>query len=181
MQAKILVAYKSRYGSTQQYARWIAEDLGADLREHREVNAAVLRGYDCVVYGGGLYAGGILGAGLVAKNPCSNLVVFTVGAADPATTDYTKILGKNFPPEARQPLRVFHLRGIIDYTRMTAVHRGMMALMKKTTLDRKKPEEWNEEDRMFAETYGGSFGVLDRASTGSLAEYVHGLFEEGSR
>jgi hypothetical protein len=67
------------------------------------------------VYGGGLYAGGIFGENRVAKNQYKNLVVFTVELADPQKTDYTRILKKNFLPKAVQPLKVFHLRGGIDY------------------------------------------------------------------
>jgi hypothetical protein len=80
---------------------------------------------------------------LVTKNPCKNVVVFTVVAAGPATTDYTKILEENFPPEAQKPLKVFHLRGTPDYKKLGIVHRGMMAMMKKMTLDKKNLKERN--------------------------------------
>ena len=33
----IAVVYCSRYGSTKQYAQWLAEDLGADLYDVRRV------------------------------------------------------------------------------------------------------------------------------------------------
>ena len=54
---KIAVIYKSKYGSTKQYAEWIAQALDAPLFEASSVNPAQLAEYDVVVYGGGLYAG----------------------------------------------------------------------------------------------------------------------------
>ena len=99
---RIAVIYQSKYGSTRQYAQWIARDLGAQLLERSAVSPASLREYDVVVYGGGLYAGGIAGVDLVAKYPCPPLVVFTVGLANPAITDYSEILNRNFSPEQRE-------------------------------------------------------------------------------
>lgn len=55
---RILVTYASKYGTTKRYAQWIAEDLACDLRDSREVNAELLKSYDILIHGGGLYAGG---------------------------------------------------------------------------------------------------------------------------
>ena len=58
---KTIVVYSSQYGATEQYARWLAEALDADLYAVRAISADVLGGYDCILYGGGLYAGGVKG------------------------------------------------------------------------------------------------------------------------
>ena len=52
---KTIVVYSSQYGATEQYARWLAEALDADLYAVRAISAGVLSGYDCILYGGGLY------------------------------------------------------------------------------------------------------------------------------
>jgi menaquinone-dependent protoporphyrinogen IX oxidase len=169
---KTAVIYASKYGAAKQYAAWIAEELHAVLLEQNQVSPAQLQEFDCVIYGGGLYAGGIIGANLVANNPCNNLVVFTVGLADPKNTDYTHILKKNFPPEYTQPLKVFHLRGGIDYKKLSLLHRGMMAMMKRMTIGKKKPEELSEEDRLFVDTYGGKVDFIDRSTVAPLVEFV---------
>lgn len=149
--------------------------MGAELLERSAVSPTSLREYDVVVYGGGLYAGGIAGVDLVAKHPCPPLVVFTVGLANPAMTDYSEILNRNFSPEQREKLKVFHLRGAMDYGRLGPVHRGMMAMMKKMTIDSKAPEERTDEDRLMLETYGKSVDFIEEASIAPLVEYVRGL------
>ncbi|MDR1514436.1 MAG: flavodoxin domain-containing protein [Synergistaceae bacterium] len=171
MVEKIAVIYQSHYGAARQYAAWIAEELGADLMERREVSPGTLTKYDCVIYGGGLYAGGILGAGLVAKNPCNNLVVFTVGLADPEITDYTAILNKNFPEGSHKPLRTFHLRGAIDYKKLKLVHRVMMGMLKKL-VGRKPVSKRSEEDNEFIRTYGNAVDFIDRGTITPLISFA---------
>jgi menaquinone-dependent protoporphyrinogen IX oxidase len=168
---KTALIYASKYGAAKQYAAWIAEELHAVLLEQGQVAPAQLPEFDCVIYGGGLYAGGIIGAKLVANNPCKNLVVFTVGMADPKNTDYTRILKKNFPPESTQPLKVFHLRGGIDYKKLSLLHRGMMAMMKRMIAGKPDAEQ-TDEDRAFIEIYGGKVDFADRSTIAPLVEFV---------
>lgn len=168
----IAVIYKSIYGATKEYATWIAEELGAELLEQKAVSPADLQKYDLVIYGGGIYASGISGVGLVMKNPVKNLIVFTVGLANPETTDYTELLEKNIPPELREKVKVFHLRGGMDYKKLSLVHRGMMAMMKKMTVDKKPKNEFTEDDKLFLETYGGSAQFIDRSTITPLVEYA---------
>ncbi|AEC01791.1 flavodoxin domain-containing protein [Parasphaerochaeta coccoides] len=180
MNEKIAVIYQSHYGATRRYAERIAAELGADIIERKKASAAMLAGYDCVIYGGGLYAGGILGVSLVAKNPVENLVVFTVGLADPKTTDYTAIIDKSFPEGSNKPLCVFHLRGGIDYKELSFIHKGMMGMVKKAA--EKKPEaERTSEDRLFLETYGKAIDFMDRDSIAPLVSYVNGIINGATR
>lgn len=167
------VIYKSSYGSTKQYAEWIAQELGADLFEHDEINIKDLEQYNLVVYGSGLYAGGIGGVELVIKNNVKKLVIFTVGLANPINTDYESILTKNIPDSLREKVKIFHLRGNIDYEKLSFVHRIMMAMMKKMTL--KKNDEFTEDDKLFLETYGGKIDFIDRNTIMPLIKYVKNL------
>ena len=69
--AKIVVVYKSKYGSTEKYAHWIAEDVKADIFKADNVKLDILLDYDTIVYCGGLYAGGILGFPFDKEKLCS--------------------------------------------------------------------------------------------------------------
>ena len=173
--SNVAVIYKSKYGSTKQYAEWIAEELNASLFEATSIKSSELLEFDVVVYGGGLYAGGINGVKLVTKNPCKSVVVFTVGAADPNTTDYSEILSKNFTQEFLSKAKVFHLHGGIDYKKLGLVHKGMMAMVKRMRVDNKTQEQLSDEDQIFLETYGKKFDFTDKATIKPLVDYVRSL------
>jgi len=172
--SKIAVVYKSKYGKTKRYAEWIAEALNAPLFENANIKPHQLGNYDVVVYGGGLYAGGINGVKLVAQNPCKPLILFTVGVADPKDTDYTPILEKAFTPEQLAKTKVFHLRGGIDYSRLSLVHKAMMAAMKKV-IEKNPLAERESDDVGILETYGKDVDFSDKATIEPLVEYARTL------
>lgn len=160
---KIAVIYQSNYGATRKYAQWLAQELGADLLARKTVDGQLLAIYDCVIFGGGLYASGIIGSDLVAKNACQNLLVFTVGLAAPKETDYSAILKRAFPNPAYQPKKVFHLRGAIDYQQLSFIHRNLMKLLKKT-IEKKPKSELSSENKAILETYGQTIDFTEKSA-----------------
>jgi menaquinone-dependent protoporphyrinogen IX oxidase len=172
--AKIAVIYKSQYGTTKQYAEWIAEALEAELYEASGVKPLQLTDFDVVVYGGGLYAGGIIGAKLVTNNPCKSLVLFTVGLADPKITDYSEIVGKTLSHEQLTKTKVFHFRGGVDYSKLGLVHKGLIAVVKKAA-EKKPLNERTGDDHGLIETYGKKVDFTDKAAIEPLIAYVRAL------
>ena len=65
---KTIVIYKSKYGSTKQYAKWIAQEVKGDLFENSEVDVSDLQDYDNIVLGGSLHAVGIKGVKVLTEN-----------------------------------------------------------------------------------------------------------------
>ena len=65
---KIIVIYKSKYGSTKYYADWIAKNIDADLLEVSEAKIEKLKNYHTIVYGGPLFAFRISGVKFITKN-----------------------------------------------------------------------------------------------------------------
>ena len=57
---KVAVIYEGKYGSTEQYAKWICEETSGDLFSLEEAVKTDLAVYDAVVFGGAIHAGGIL-------------------------------------------------------------------------------------------------------------------------
>ena len=179
---KIAVIYRSKYGTTKQYAEWIAEALDAQLFESHMIKAPQLLDFDMVVYGGGLYAGGISGISLVTKNPCKKLILFTVGLATPENTDYSEILEKNLTLEMRQNTKVFHLHGGIDYKNLGLVHKGMMAIMKlmtKNAVAKKNESEITNDDKEFMATYGQKINFTNQQNIIPLVEYCKSYIDSG--
>ncbi len=177
--AKTVVIYRSKYGYTKQYAEWLAEELEADIHDGANTKPADLSGYDVIIYGGGLYAGGVSGVSLLTKSfPAirdKSLYLFTVGAADVADEQNIRgirtELNKVLTPEMQEKITIFHLRGGIDYPRMSFVHRAMMSMLVRML--KKKPEnEISNENKMMIETYGQVVDFSDKASIAPLVQAV---------
>ncbi len=176
--SKIAVVYKTKYGSTQKYAKWVAKALDADLFETAKADAKRMDAYHTIILGGGLYAGGILGADFITKNierfKEKNIVVFTVGLANPKLTDYSKIIQKNFSPELRKAIKFYHFRGAIDYKNISVLHKGMMALLVKMAAKTDEKERDDETNQMI-ETYGKTVDFTDESSIEELVSYCKAL------
>lgn len=176
---KTIVVYSSQYGATEQYARWLAEALDADLYAVRAISAGVLSGYDCILYGGGLYAGGVKGLPTFLKyfSKCEGkpLILFTCGIADPkdpANVEQIRSqLYKALPANVAAQCTFFHLRGRLDYPHLTVVHRAMMAMLRKMLL-KKAPSSLREEDRQLLETYGKDVNFIDRSEIEPIVSFV---------
>ena len=168
----ICVIYKSKYGTTKKYAEWIAQALEVPLFEVSEIKPSQLLNYDTIIYGGGLYASGIIGVKLVTQNPCKSLVVFTVGLSDPDTTDYSKILSENFSQEFLQKIKVFHLRGGIDYKKIRFIDKTLMSMLIKFKVKKIPKEERTADNELMIETYGAKIDFTDKSTIKPLVDYV---------
>lgn len=142
---KTIVAYRSKTGYTQKYARRLAEELGCDCIENPSLST--LLAYDTILYGGGLYIGKINGIGLVTKNfhqlKDKRLIVFAVGIS-PGRKDELETLWKNNLPEKEMTERIqtFYLRGGFDYHKLSLKNKFLMYGLKKMHLEKiKNPTE----------------------------------------
>lgn len=140
---KTLVIYKSKTGFTRQYAEWIGASLKADIREASTANAAALTAYDTLIYGGGLYAGGINGVKLITKNlellKGKKIVVFATGASPCREEIINEVRNSNFTPKQQKQIRFFYLRGGFDYQKLPSFHKAIMSFMKWILKRKKNP------------------------------------------
>lgn len=176
---KAIVIYKSRYGFTKKYAHWIAQELGTELVEAGKIKTSDLQNYDVIIYGGGLYAGGVNGFSLITKSFQSiadkSLYLFTVGAADVSDekniNSIRRSLSKVLTPEMESKMNIFHFRGGIDYPRLSLIHRIMMSMMVKAV--RKKPgSELNNEEKIMLATYGQVVDFTTISAIGDMIDHI---------
>lgn len=128
-----LIVYGSQYGTAKAYAEKFSEITGFPA-----ISYEMRKGMnDCerMIYFGALYAGGVKGLKETVKRlPRSiKLVVVTVGLADPLAEDNIKnirtALGRQFPEWFMNTTLLFHLRGGIDYQKLSFRHKTMMTLL----------------------------------------------------
>jgi menaquinone-dependent protoporphyrinogen IX oxidase len=165
-----IIVYKSIYGATAQYAKWIAEDLRCEAIDIVNNPAAVLSKADVIIAGGSLYAGRITVAPWLRKHwaACAGKpgVLFTVGGGSAGSVEETrKLLSGNFPPAIVSTLKHFHFEGRLLFDKLHLFHRiitKMIMKMSKTA----------EAKKMLAE---GGYDHVDRSRTTELVQYVRSL------
>jgi hypothetical protein len=170
----IAVIFCSKYVAIKRYAIWISQELGADLFDETTVNPEWISSYDIVIFGGGLYTGNISGIKLVTKNQPKKLVVFTTGLADPAISDYSDILDKNFDPIQRKNTMVFHLRGGITNSGRSIIYKIMMAIARLFMIN-KLPEKRTVNAKSLIEMHGKKYIFIDQSRIKPIIDYVRSL------
>lgn len=172
----VAVVYQTQYGATQRYAQWISEALHSDLYKLSDVNTQVLRKYSTIIFGGAIYASGIMGSKQISTYfsdlPDTKLIVFTVGLSNPKTTNYQSIINKNFNGALQKSISFFHLRGAIDYKKLNFLHRIMMFALKNKV---KKSAHTSPETSLFLETYGKKIDFTDKESINPLVRQAESL------
>jgi len=182
---KTLVLHHSIYGTTKKYAEWIASELNGDCRALAEVKENTLTQYDAIIIGSSLYAGKIKGMDIIVRNfqalRGKKLVLFTCGLADYSKPENINAIAGRIeaaiPENIRQEMKLFFLRGGIDYRKLSFMHRMMMAVMNIITVKKLKKDGAgaNEEDKEFVASYGKSLDFTDRNSIKGIIDYLRPL------
>ena len=68
-------------------------------------------------------------------------------------------------------IKVFHLRGGIDYTKLNFMHKTMMSMLVKM-VKKKDREELNAEQKEMIDTYGQVVDFTDKQSLQPIIEYI---------
>ena len=176
---KKVVIYQSKYGAAKKYAEWIAEELGCDLYEKRSIKPKQLEKYDTIIYGGGIYAGGISGISLLVENfkaiRDKDIILFTCGLADPedkGNVDNIRAgLSKALTPDMLEKIKIFHLRGAMDYSKLGPVHKAMMAMLYKM-MKKKDTNSFRSEDKEMLDSYGKNVDFTDRDTIKPIIHYI---------
>jgi len=179
--AKVLIMYFSKYGSTKKYAEWLASDLSGDLFAIKTVRQNILANYDIIILGSALYAGCIKGIDILLKNyeilKGKKLVIFTCGLSDYSKieniNDVKERIEKIIPENIRKNIKIYYLRGGINYKRLSFKHKIMMRLV-RNMLMRKEPEKLTEGNKDFLETYGKTLDFMDKNSIADIVKYCEG-------
>jgi len=143
---KAIVVFESKTGFTEKYARWIAEELGADIFPRSAITTEGLANYDAVIYGGGLYAVGINGVEFIKDNldrlTGKKVAVFACGCTPYREETVDEVRDMNFSQEQQGQLRFFYMRGGFDYKRLGVMDKILMSLLKlKILLKRKRTKD----------------------------------------
>lgn len=173
-----IVIYKSKYGSTRQYAQWISEELSCPCYDVKDVTINTLSDYDVIIYGGGLYAEVINGVSLITKNfekiENKKLIVFSTGITPIEMRDYYDklVVQKNFKPYMLEKIKVFNFLGKMVLSELSLPHKAALKTLKKIMSSKENPTEM---EKLLIELCDADGDFSDRNSITPLIEYAKRL------
>ena len=190
---KTIVVYKSKYGTAEQYARWIAEELGCDLRELGEVRARDLEPYEGIIFGGGVHAGGIEGIDNFIKmvrpilkdayfgsfdegvnfrqdwyKPAKKIVFFAVGINVQNFDARAELRKVNFDKKWLRPVTCYYLDGRFEPERVQGADK--MVLKFTTKLLRDKGLNMTPDERTLLERIENGCDLVDRSQIKAVVD-----------
>ena len=176
---RTIVVHRSKYGHTRSYAEWLAESLGADAAEVGETPS--LTDYDVAVLLAPIYMGKMPGVApffeRAASSPATVLLGATVGGSDPATDEgrasIEAAIDRAVPDELKPRIEWFHLRGGLDYPRMSFVDRILMRY--PLSQMRKQQRERGETPTPIRETMKSVVDFRERAALDPIIERIRAL------
>ncbi|MBU3131343.1 flavodoxin domain-containing protein [Clostridium gasigenes] len=170
---KTLVIYKSQTGFTKKYAKWIAEGLTADSINVSEMNNDRLQNYDTIIYGGGLYAGGISGIKAITKNidkiKDKRIIVFATGVCPGRDEELEQVKKTNFTEYQERYIKFFYLRGGFNYQKLNVINKILMSLLK---LKLKTKKDLTPDERGMLAVYDKPIDFTNKKNICKLIDYV---------
>ena len=172
---KAIVIYKSKYGSTKDYSKWIAQSLSCEAKEHTDVKISELESYDTIIYGGGLYAEMIAGVSLITKNiqklSGKKIIVFTTGITPIDMRSYYDdlVVKKNFKGDTYEKIKMFNFPGKMILSELTLPHRTALVALKKLMSGKENPTEM---EKLLIELCDADGDFSDRACIAELVAYA---------
>ena len=194
---RTIVLYTSKYGAAETYARWIAEALGCRAVPLDKFSKKELQGYDTVIYGGGMQAGGVRGLeqftkwikgdlklrqmakrGTISEAEAAEIgafdrqyYIFAVGISLDSEGNRLQLRDINFDKDWLRDLPCFFLPGAFDPAKLAGVDKAIIKVATKMFLD--KPEaQAAAEDAQVLRYFETGCDLIDRTRTTALIESV---------
>lgn len=175
---KILITYKSKTDFTKRYAEMIANEVNCDILPFLEVTNGTMSSYDTIVFGGGLYAGGVNGLkkanDMFHKSSAKQLIVFATGGTPNEGSDkeIAEVWARNLSPEELDTVPHFYMQAGLCYEKMSFPNRLMMKMF--ASMLGKKADKTDYE-KGFAEAIKSSYDIFDKKYAEPLIQHLKGL------
>ena len=141
-----VIYYKTKYGATEQYANWLSQDLGFELKNIKK--GPKPGSENIVIIGSNIIMDKLKASGWIQKHWPSfqnkKVILFAVGGTKIDSKDRNKAMAKSLPSEILNKVKVFHLRGRFDHSKINFL---MSKMIKKGMENEKDPvvkKEWTE-------------------------------------
>lgn len=137
---KGIIIYQGTYGSTKQYAQWIAEELNFNCFPASEWKNAPVEEYDTVVVGSSVKMGSLSIKKWLNRNwprlQNRKVVLFSVSGTGPDEKGVLQdIQDKSIPSEIQKKISFFSFRGRQEMKKFPAPVRFILKMLASTSKD----------------------------------------------
>ena len=172
---KGIILYTSKYGSAKKYADWLHEAAGFDTLEAKKADVNTLSGYDTVILGGGIYAGGIAGLSFFKKNISAlkgkKLAVYYC-CASPYDEEADEQLKAHSLKGGLEDIPCFYCRGAFDLGSMHFADRTLCKMLIKS-VSKKDPGTLAVWEKALLEAGDKACDWTDKEYLDPLIEYIN--------
>lgn len=166
---KTLILYKSKYGSSKQYAQWLNQEINSDMFELDKCPS--LENYNLIILGGGVYMGKINGSDFISKNwdtlKNKKVILFSTSGAEPGTPEIKSFYENSLSQEIRSQIKYFPLSGACSYKDLTFLHKIMSFIGSLLQKDPQKKHEMRH-----------GFNRVKRENINPILDYIKTLLME---
>lgn len=141
------VLYRSKYGSTGQYAKWLSESLHVKLINVKETRSTDLTQFDCLVFCSPVYYGKLLISSFIKKNRSllkgKRIYLLVVGGMDEnAKDDIKNMLNANFDQKfSDYCIKWFYSGGRMEVEKLGFFAKFLTKKLAKMVKDEKEKEK----------------------------------------
>jgi len=137
---KIAIIYKSKYGSTKQYAQMLQAELtGSDIYNLDEFKIDMADDYDILIFGSATYMGNILAVPFLNRNWDSlrdkKVYLFNVGIRPKDSKESLASYAKLDEPLRGGLLGYAKLQGRLDMSKLNIFEKIIVSMLKETPGD----------------------------------------------
>jgi menaquinone-dependent protoporphyrinogen IX oxidase len=171
---KNIVLYKSKYGNTLQYATWIAEELGWEIRDFSDFKKQEIKNYQHVIFGSGVYMGKMNQIKKVLQYFKEKpIIIFACAGNNNVEKDIDDIKKNNFQTQQLTYHKFFYLPGGVDFSKMTGITKMMINFFRK--LMEKKLNKTADEQAIL-DGFTNPTNYVDKSHIQELISYVQSLY-----
>lgn len=170
-----IIIYKSKYGSTEKYAKWLSEITSFECIDVKAAKKVTIDDYGVIILAGAIYASGIAGLSFIKSNISridkSKVAAFCVGASPYDEKAYNEIYAHNFKDNLNG-IDCFYGRGAWDEDAMTFKDRTLCRLLQKAVA-KQDPETYEPWQKALMCAVGQKCDWTDKEYLAPLIEWIN--------
>lgn len=166
---KTAVIYESGTGFTEQYAKWICEELNCDCANRKKISKKEILNYDRIIYGGWIFGGQIMGLKEI-RDITSPFAVFAVGCSPSKFEEVVNQIKLMNSVGLENQTPFFYFQGGLHFKKLSFLKKFILKAIKKIV---NQKIEKNRQEEFMAKNLATDFDSSDKTQIKELVEFCN--------